>query len=83
MTWGYSIDFRKRAFIRPILIAVGPHQGRKVFTGQTLPGCNEPFDDSVGKVVGVSLHAGVAARADERKKLGLGKRAFVRLIPRS
>ena len=31
-------------------IAVGPHQGRKVFTLQTLPASHEPFDDSVGKV---------------------------------
>ena len=57
---GHSITYR---------IAVGPHQGRKVFTLQTMPSCNEPFDDSVGKVAGFSLHTGVAARADERKKL--------------
>ena len=57
---GHSITYR---------IAVGPQAGRKVFTLQTLPDCNEPFDDSVGKVAGFSLHAGVAARADERKKL--------------
>ena len=57
---GSSITYR---------IAVGPQQGRKVFTLQTLPACNEPFDDGVGKVAGFSLHAGVAARADERKKL--------------
>ena len=57
---GSSITYR---------IAVGPHQGRKVFTLQTLPGCDEPFDDGVGKVAGFSLHAGVAARADERQKL--------------
>jgi hypothetical protein len=57
---GHSITYR---------IAVGPHAGRKVFTLQTLPDCNEPFDDQVGKVAGFSLHAGVAARADERKKL--------------
>ncbi len=25
-------------------IAVGPHQGRKVFTLQTLPACDEPLD---------------------------------------
>ncbi len=50
-------------------IAVGPHQGRKVFTLQRLPACDEPFDDGVGKAGGFSLHAGVAARADERKKL--------------
>lgn len=51
-------------------IAVGPQAGRKVFTLQTLPACGEPFDDRVGKVAGFSLHAGVAARADECKKLG-------------
>ena len=50
-------------------IAVGPHAGRKVFTLHTLPSCNKPFDDRVGKVAGFSLHAGVAARAHERKKL--------------
>jgi ribosomal protein S27E len=46
-----------------------PQQGRKVFTLQTLPACDEPFDDGVGKVAGFSLHAGVAARADQRQKL--------------
>jgi len=41
-----------------------------VFTLQTLPGCGaDEFADTVGKVCGFSLHAGVAARADERKKL--------------
>jgi hypothetical protein len=51
-------------------ISVGPQAGRKVFTLQTLPAC-EPDDyaDSAGKVSGFSLHAGVSARADERKKL--------------
>ncbi len=57
---GHSITYR---------IAVGPQAGRKVFRLQTLPACDEPFDDGVGKVAGFSLHAGVAARADERKKL--------------
>ena len=57
---GASITYR---------IAVGPHQGRKVFTLQTLPSSDEPFGDQVGNVAGFSLHAGVAARADERKKL--------------
>jgi Putative transposase len=57
---GSSITYR---------IAVGPQQGRKVFTLQTLPACDEPFDDGVGKVAGFSLHAGVAARADQREKL--------------
>jgi len=42
-----------------------------VFTLQTLPACDpeEAFAETVGKVAGFSLHAGVAARADERKKL--------------
>jgi len=57
---GHSITYR---------IALGPQAGRKVFTPQTLPASDEPFDDGVGKVAGFSLHAGVAARADERKKL--------------
>ena len=54
---GHSISYR---------IAVGPHAGRKVFTLQTLPASDEP---DTGKVAGFSLHAGVAAKADERKKL--------------
>jgi hypothetical protein len=33
-------------------IAVGPQQGRKVFTLQTLPACEEPCDAGVGKVAG-------------------------------
>jgi hypothetical protein len=50
-------------------IAVGPQQGRKVFTLQTLPGCEEAFEGGVGKVAGFSLHAGVATQADQRHKL--------------
>ena len=57
---GSSITYR---------IAVGPHQGRKVFTLQTLPACGDPLDNGVGKVAGFSLHAGVSARADQRQKL--------------
>jgi hypothetical protein len=57
---GHSITYR---------IAVGPQQGRKVFTLQTLPATDEPFGEQAGKVAGFSLHAGVAARANERKKL--------------
>jgi len=45
---GSSITYR---------IAIGPQQGRKVFTLQTLPACDEPFDDGVGKVAGLhSVH---------------------------
>ena len=59
---GHSITYR---------IAMGSQQGRKVFTLQTLPDCesDNPFTDSVGKVAGFSLHAGVATRAQERAKL--------------
>jgi len=35
---------------------------------QTLPACDDAFDGGVGKVAGFSLHAGVAARADQRQK---------------
>jgi hypothetical protein len=47
-------------------IAVGPQAGRKVFTLQTLSACDSEnqFGDTVGKVAGFSLHAGVAARAE-------------------
>jgi len=59
---GHSITYR---------IAVGPHQGRKVFTLQTLPACDpdDPLEGTVGKTTGFSLHAGVAAKARERDKL--------------
>jgi hypothetical protein len=50
-------------------IAVGPQQGRKVFPLQTPPARDEPFDDPAGKAAGISLHACVAAKARERKKL--------------
>lgn len=56
---GSSITYR---------IAFGPHRGRKVFTLQTLPACEDHIDNRVGKVAGFSLHAGVSARADERQK---------------
>jgi len=58
---GHSITYR---------IAVGPQQGRKVFTLQTLPD-ERCADDTpaVGNVAGFSLHAGVAAKACQRDKL--------------
>jgi len=58
---GCSVSYR---------IAVGPQQGRKVFTLQTIPAWED--DDrfaQVAKVSGFSLHAGVAAQAWERQKL--------------
>jgi len=52
-------------------VAVGPQQGRKVFTLQTLPACDpeDDFTESVCKVAGFSLHAGVAVKAHQRKQL--------------
>ena len=48
---GSSITYR---------IAIGPQQGRKVFTLQTLPNLesDNPFSSSVGEAAGFSLHAG-------------------------
>jgi len=57
---GHSITYR---------IAVGPQQGRKVITLQTLPGIEEPLSGSAGQAAGFSLHAGVAATAQRRDKL--------------
>jgi rRNA maturation protein Nop10 len=58
---GSSITYR---------IAVGPQQGRKVMTLQTIPDCGEdPFTTRVANVAGFSLHAGVATNANERAKL--------------
>ena len=60
--FGSSITYR---------IVVGPQQGRKVITLQTLPDLetDSPFSCSVGEVAGFSLHAGVATKANERAKL--------------
>lgn len=57
---GHSIQYR---------IAVGPHAGQKVFALQTLPALPDEQNQVLGKVDGFSLHAGVAAKAHERKKL--------------
>ena len=40
-----------------------------MFTLQTLPAIEDPFDQGLGQVAGFSLHAGVAAKANQRKKL--------------
>ena len=57
---GYSITYH---------IAVGPQQGCKVFTLQTLPGIDEPCNGCASQAAGFSLHAGVAASANQRDKL--------------
>jgi hypothetical protein len=59
--FGSSITYR---------IAVGPQQGRKVMTLQTLADCgDDQFTTRDGNVAGFSLHAGVATKANERAKL--------------
>jgi hypothetical protein len=57
---GYSITYR---------IATGPRQGRKALTLQSLPAIDEPPTTRAGNVSGFPLHAGVAAKANERRKL--------------
>ncbi len=63
---GYSITYR---------ITVDPHQGRKVFTLQTLPGTEGPSIDAAdrgGRFFAArqfSQHASVAVKVSERKKL--------------
>jgi hypothetical protein len=60
--YGHSITYR---------IAVGPQQGRKVFTLQSIPPIAEPKKSAsrVGTVAGFSLHAGVMAEVHQRDKL--------------
>ena len=50
---------------------MGPQQGRKVLTLQTLPDCrpDKPLVEIVNKVAGFSLHAGVATSSHEHAKL--------------
>ena len=57
---GSSITYR---------IALGPQQGRKVFTLQTLPNLQSDELAEVGETAGFSLHAGVATEANDRSKL--------------
>jgi len=58
---GHSITYR---------IALGPHQGRKAFTLQTVPAVAAvDHNSSVAKAAGFSLHAGVTCEAHERDKL--------------
>jgi hypothetical protein len=57
---GASVSYR---------IAMGPRQGQKVFTLQTLPASNEGEYGQLANTSGFSLHAGVFANADEPEKL--------------
>ncbi len=60
--YGHSITYR---------IAIGPNQGKKVFSLQSLPPVKESKAGSsrVAKLAGFSLHAGVMAEAHQRDKL--------------
>jgi hypothetical protein len=57
---GASVNYR---------IAMGPQQGQKVFTLQTLPVSIEGEYGQLANTSGFSLHAGVFANADEPEKL--------------
>lgn len=57
---GHSITYR---------IALGPHQGRKAFTLQTVSAAAEFSDGKLARAAGLSLPAGVATEAHEREKL--------------
>jgi hypothetical protein len=57
---GASVSYR---------IAMGPQQGQKVFTLQTLPASTEGEYGQLANTSGLSLHAGVSANADEHEKL--------------
>ena len=57
---GASVSYR---------IAMGPQQGQKVFTLQTLPASAEGEYGQLANASGFSLHAGVFANADEPEKL--------------
>ena len=59
---GASITYR---------LAFGPNAGRKALTLQTVPVTTEPRkdDDLVSKQAGFSLHAGIACKSHQRKKL--------------
>ena len=47
---------------------LGPHQGRKAFTLQTVPAAALSAD-TLARAAGFSLHAGVASEAHEHEKL--------------
>ena len=49
--------------------SLGPQQGRKVFTLQTLPAVEDDLSGTVAAEAGFFLHAGVPARAHKRDML--------------
>lgn len=59
----------------PFALSVHPGQ-----MGRTLPACNEPFDDGVSIAIRFCCMRGVAARADERRKLERWRRYISRRV---
>ncbi|MBS1270793.1 MAG: hypothetical protein MAG794_01761 [Gammaproteobacteria bacterium] len=58
------------ASLQSYRIAVGPQAGRKAFTLQTVPARQEDSNhSSLAKTAGFSLHAGIAAKAHQRRKI--------------
>ncbi len=57
---GHSITYR---------IAMGPHEGPKAFTLQTVPASERTTKPFLASHAGFSLHAGVAVRGGDRKTL--------------
>lgn len=57
---GHSITYR---------IALGPQEGRKAFTLQTVPASEASAKPFLASHAGFSLHAGVAVRGDDQKTL--------------
>ncbi len=57
---GHSITYR---------IAIGPHEGRKAFTLQTVPAREPTTKPFLATHAGFSLHAGVAVRGGDKKTL--------------
>ena len=57
---GHSITYR---------IAVGPHEGRKAFTLQTVSPTERPAKPFLASHAGFALHAGVAVRGGDKKSL--------------
>jgi hypothetical protein len=63
--------------------ALGPRAGQKAFTLQSLPGTllPEPAKPFLASADGFSLHAGISAGADDRKKVERLCRYIARPLP--
>jgi hypothetical protein len=68
---GAIVGASTEASDRTYRLAFGPNAGRKALTLQTVPVKTESRkdDDLVSKQAGFSLHAGIACKSNQRKKL--------------